>query len=115
MSIKNFLTYNCGKIVALCCWTGGIHNNKIGIRLYNHTFSTDCSIGETNISNLLMKLKSNIQLFYDKTVYIITDLFIYDKDTGDLINIIMDFFYKHEIECLVGTYDDFKEYSEKGG
>ena len=114
MTIKNFLMYNCGKVAALCCWTGGI-NYKIGIHLYNNTFSAVCSIGETSISNLLMKLKSDIQFFYDKTIYIITDLFIYDKDTGDLINIIMDFFYKHEIECLVGTLDDFKEYSKKGG
>lgn len=115
MTIKNFLTYNCGKIAVLCCWTGGIIHYKVGIHLYNHTFSTNCTIRETNISHLLMKLKSNIQFFYDKTVYIITDLIVYDKDTGDLINIIMDFFYKHEIECLVGTLDDFKEYSEKGG
>lgn len=114
MTIKNFFTYNCDKNVVLCCcWTGGI-NYKIGIHLYNNTFSTVCSIGEINISHLLMKLKSDIQLFYDKTIYIITDFFVYDKDTGDLINIIMDFFYKHEIECLVGTYNDFKEYSEKG-
>lgn len=114
MTIKNFLTYNCGTLVVLCCNTDGV-DYKVGIHLYNHTFSTSCSIGETNISHLLMKLKSDIQLFYDKTVYIMTDLFIYDKDTGDLINIIMDFFYKNEIECLVGTYDDFKEYLEKGG
>lgn len=111
MTIKNFLTYNCGKIVALRCWTGGI--NYI-IHLYNNTLSTGCNIAETSISHLLMKLKSNIQFFYDKTIYIITDLIVDEKDTGDLINITMDFFYKHEIECLVGTYDDFKEYLEKG-